>query len=209
MNIIRVQGKGRVEADPDQVSLSFQLESRSPHYAACVEELHGATEALRQEILDAGLTGEHLKTRRFTVQTLYRTDCRDRRVFDAYEASHDLVITFPFRQDLLGRVLAQVGQGQSGAQVNVTFSLADSEGLRQRVLARAVEEARSNARTLAAAAGLKLGEILPIDYGSVEVHIRESEHRFELCSLSARSTFGITPEAVSLEDTVTLVYAIG
>lgn len=110
---------------------------------------------------------------------------------------------------LLNRVLRHVAQGHSGAEIRLTFSVKDKDGLRKRVLAEAVRTAKENAEALAAAAGMTLGKLQQIDYGWAEVRIYDREASM-LCEGPSPAPpayeADIEPEDVVAEDKVTLVY---
>ena len=64
-------------------------------------------------------------------------------VFDGYRGRHSLHIEFPADKDLLNKVLRQIAQGHSGAEVGIAFTVSDKESVKQGALAEAVKTALS------------------------------------------------------------------
>ncbi|HNW93047.1 MAG TPA: SIMPL domain-containing protein [bacterium] len=209
MRVIKVQGKGRIAASPDMVTLSFGVQAKAKNYAACLDLLNCNTEALRASITAAGCDRSRLKTGEYEITT--DTQYKDgKHIHLGYCASHQLHIELPMDKELLDRTLQQVAKSQSGARIHLSFSVGDTDGMRRRVLAAAVRAAQANATVLADAAGITLGALQQIDYGWQEIRVQGYETEL-LCVRSeaqATATADIEPDEVSAEDTVTLVYAI-
>lgn len=209
MRQLKVHGSGHVVAEPDMVTVSFDVEVNVYDYEECLRTLNMRVEDLRQSMSTAGLERAQLKTSAFNVRV--NSKYKDgKSVFAGYSASHRLKIDLPVDKELLNRVLRHVASGLSGAEINLYFSVRDKEPLRKRVLTQAVQKAKENAETLASAAGVTLGKLIQIDYGWTEVHIHESESNMVSASASKREfDVDIEPEDVSASDSVTLVYEIG
>ena len=172
MRTLKVQGKGHISVEPDRVILSFDVEVMLPDYGECLQALNARAGNLKQSMVSAGLDKTHLKTSAFNVRV--KTQYQDgQHIFAGYAASHNMRIELPLDKTLLNEVLKSVAQGHSGAEIRLSFSIKDADLLRKRVLAQAVQVARENAETLAAAAGVKLGQLVQMDYGWAEVRIQE------------------------------------
>ncbi len=211
MRMLKVQGKGRVNLEPDVVTLSFDVETKSKDYAECLQSLNARAEDLRTSMTAAGLDRAELKTSAFNVRV--ETQYKDgQHIFASYCASHNMKIELPVDKELLNRALRQIAQGHSGAEIKLNFSVKDKDALRKLVLLDAVRTAKNNAETLASASGMKLGKLQQIDYGWSEVHIYDREASM-ICDAPAvmqdvDSATDIEPEDVTAEDIVTLVYEI-
>ena len=137
MRQIRVHGKGHVVAEPDMVTISFDVEVNVYDYEECLRTLNMRVEDLRQSITAAGLERAQLKTSSFNVHV--NSKYKDgRSIFAGYSASHRMHIELPVDKELLNRVLRNVAGGLSGAEINLSFSVRDKESLRKKVLANAV-----------------------------------------------------------------------
>lgn len=208
MGVLKVQGKGTVFAEPDIVTLSFEVAAKDWEYAESVQELNKRTDALRSSVESVGHDRTELKTTSFSVHTATRYD-DGHSVFDGYEASHCLRIQLPLDKELLNNILRSIATGGSETELRISFSVKDKKLLKRQALKKAVEEAMRNARNLANASDVRLGKIEQIEYGWSEVHIYD-QHVDAMLAASPPDQYGVDvePEEVSAEDNVTLVYEI-
>ena len=206
MGAITVKGRGYVSAQPDVVTLSFDVGTKARDYAECVDRLTGRTAALRQDLAAAGADCAELKTTNFSVNVAYRYD-KSRYYFDGYSASHRLEIELPADKDMLNRVLGAVAKGHSGAEIRIHFSVKDTENLRQQALAEAVRVAKLSADSLAQAAGVKLGKIRSIAHGWDEIRLSGPSYGV-VCDSVSDAKVDIDPKDVSISEDVTVVYEI-
>jgi len=207
---LKVQGKGCVSEEPDMVTLSFDVSVEVLNYEDCLHALNTRTESLRKNIELSGLDKTHLKTTSFRVRVKTQY-VNGEHIFSGYSASHEMNIELPMDKNTLNKVLQHVADGHSNAEISITFSIKDKKALRKKVLTQAVQTAKENAKTLALAADVKLGELMKIDYGWSEVHIYDHQEDFLCQSISSDSLHynaDIEPENVKAEDNVTLIYEI-
>ena len=209
MRVLKVQGKGSVSVPPDTAVFSFEILAEHKKYKACHENLNRRVALLRQELADCGIARTEVKTTNYRVHTKSRYE-NGRSWLDGYTGSHDVRVEAPFSQENVNRVLTAVGKGTSGAQISLSFTVKDADAVRKLVLEDAVRKAKANAETLAFAAGVRLGSLVQMDYGWVELRLSTEEYD---CHCSAdlapsRSAPDIEPEDIRAEDTVTLVYEI-
>jgi uncharacterized protein YggE len=205
MRVLKVMGKGQVAVEPDLVTFSFGVEVENRDYGECVTQLNERADNLKQSMANAGLERTGLKTSDFSIRV--KNKYKDGKYyFDGYSASHRMHIRLPVDKQLLNRVLGHLAKGHSGAEISLTFSVADQDGLRKKVLTQAVRVARENATTLAAAAGVKLGQLVQMEHGWSEVHIFDRSAQM-ICESNDLNP-DIEPEDVEAQDNVTLVYEI-
>ena len=210
MKILKVIGEGTVTSQPDQVILSFNVKSKSMEYSTCINNLNTKTDNLRNNIVSADLSKTDLKTTSFNIDSEFRYNNNDDYIFDGYSASHQLVIKLPMDKELLNQVLHRITEGHSEAEIEMDFTIRDQEAVNRKVLARAVQNARQNAETLATAAGVVLGELQQIDYGGSEVRVRHLRSNI-LCEQSFSDSLhfvDIETADVKSQDSVTLVYEV-
>jgi len=207
--VIRVQGRGKLRTDPDLTVLGFQVRGRSTDYADAVERAALEVEAIRGAIQGRGIARTALKTVRFGVGREEEWDPKhERRLFQGFAAVHALRLELPRTADA-GAVLDAIADTAPGAQVQVTFELADPDAFRQRLLAAAVAAALQNAATIAGAAGVRLGPIAGIEYGWTDVR-PISPLAFEARAVrGAAAPTSFEPEAIEGEESVTVSWTIG
>jgi uncharacterized protein YggE len=207
MRLLKVQGKGQVTAEPDMVTVSFDVEVKVRDYEECLRTLNTRADDLRQSMATSGLNRAQLKTTAFNVQV--ESQYKDgKHVFAGYRASHRMQIELPMDKNALNEVLRHVAKGHSGAKISLAFSVRDKDALRKKVLVQAVQAAKENAATLASAAGVTLGKLMQMDYVWSEVRIYDPGECIEFGAAIHESEADIEPEDVRAEDNVTLVYEI-
>ncbi len=206
--VIRVLGRGRLRADPDLAVLEFQLRGRSADYADAVERAAIEVERIRAAIGAQGVARTALKTTRFSVGREEEWDPkRETRLFLGYAAVHALRLELP-RTAAAGGVLDTIAEAAPGAEIRISFEIGNADGFRQRLLAAAVEAARRNAETIAAASGVRLGPIAGIEYGRSEVRAASPLMLESRAVRGAAAPTSFEPEAVEGEESVTVSWTI-
>ena len=194
---------------PDTVVFSFEILAEHKEYSTCHENLNRRVAELRQELGRCGIDRAEVKTSDYRIQVKSRYE-NGRSWHDGYTARHHIRVETPFSQENINRVLSTVGSGVSGTQIALSFTVNDKDAVRKLVLEDAVRKAMTNAETLAAAAGVRLGALVQMEYGWLEV--RYSTGEYDCCCESGESYDpappNIDPEDVKAEDSVTLIYEI-
>ncbi|MFZ4704293.1 MAG: SIMPL domain-containing protein [Candidatus Methylumidiphilus sp.] len=212
MRTLTVTGKGHVEMAPNQVILSFSLSAEGYAYQGTVEALNFKVEKLRAAAEGFGVGRSQLKTANFSIMPKYQYHERTReREFRGFTASHDLRLEIPFGKETLNRALDAIAASGSDANFNIRFAVAETEELKKRTLQAAVADAAAKARIIAEAAAVRLGGIVRVDYGSMEIHFVEPDFDVSPMACKAPSTpeTDIEPEEVSSSVSVTFVWEIG
>ena len=85
----------------------------------------------------------------------------------------------------------------------------DKEKVKNDLLEKAVEDATTKAKVLSKASGVKLKEILDIDYTWGEINIT-SEPKIDWMMIKEETSYNIDIEAedIDMQDTVTVTWAI-
>ena len=203
---MRVQGRAVVSGERDLVILRFSLNSKAMSYGTSLESMYKRVEMLRQELESVGVDRTELKTSNLSVSPHFES-VKDKYVFSGYVASQNMKLELPMDRQHLNQVLDRVTESKSGAEMRISFGLKDESALRQRALEEAVANARKNAETLAKAAGVKLGNLLQVDYGWSEVYFRSEESSgLVIANREARDAPDVEPEGARLEDSVTTIW---
>ena len=213
---ITVKGIGRVTARPDYVVLSMALETKDMDYG---KAMSGA--ALHLEDLDRALTGvgfgkDDLKTTNFIADTSY-TNVRKpsgefERVFDGYAVRHNLRLAFDFDMARLAETLAAVTGCLSNPDLSVSFTVKDPSSINKEMLRSAAANAREKAEVLCQAAGVRLGELLAINYNWEELNI-VSNTRYAMAEDCLAvpgmvKSMSIQPDDIDVSDTAAFMWAI-
>ncbi len=205
--LIRVQGSGQVASTPDTVILGLELISEHRDYGKATSDAARKLELLRAALPKADLTTEQLKTDSFNVGVERDYDS-GKYTFKGYSVKHNLSLRLPFDPAHLGRVLTTVTASNAKASLSLTFTVADPEEVKRRVLEDAVRNARSRAEIIATAAGQKLGAIHGIEYGHTEILIRSESHSLSTAYESPAMDLNLNPSDIESEDTVLVAWEL-
>lgn len=216
--LITVKGLGSVTVKPDQVIITLTLSSVDPEYAAAMARAAADIEALKAAAVSAGHKEKALKTDDFGVSGEYddRQDERGgwRRVFVGYRCSHTLTLTFPLDMEKLDRTITAFSGCGANPELGIAFTVKNPGAVSDKLLKAAVENAAKKAAVIASAAGMKLGGIASIDYGTSErvYTSRTNLNGAMLCKATGavkRSPMAdIVPEDISSTDSVTVVWEL-
>ena len=213
---IRVTGKGKISVSPDTIRLNINAEGVFKEYAESVNKASEETSLIREAISKAGLDPTDLKTSHFGVDTEYESfsdrNNNWKRKFIGYKYHHRMNIKFPNDNEILGNALYQLANCPVNVEFSIEHTVKDAEAVRNELLGKAVEDSKAKADVLSKAAGVKLGDILTIDYswGELEIYSRPMEYG----GLAAREIsldcclVDIEAEDIDVQDTVTVVWKI-
>ncbi len=212
---IRVTGKGKVAVKPDTIRINIEARGIFVDYAEAVEESTKQTKVLRQTMQEAGLNGEDLKTRHFSIETQYENyrdennDYKSR--FIGYQYHHMTTIQFRNDNEQLGQVLFALAKSKAEVEFTIQYTVEDQESIKSELLKNAVADAKKKAEVLADASGVTLGEIKHINYswGEVEI-VSKPMNRMMALGAGPSDSFEIDIEAedIQLDDTVTIEWTI-
>lgn len=211
---ITVKGTGRISKAPDQIAVSLEMERRDRAYDQVVALANMAVAQLTAAIRDAGMDEKQLRTQSYQIDTVYDSIQNGqgsyRRVFGGYRCRIRMAVRFPLDMRVLGRVLQGISACGASPEIGIRFGLADEDAAKDELLADAARDARKKAELLAAAAEVRLGALLSIQYAWSELRF-EADTEF-LCDAVAKPCaapdIDLAPEDVERSDTAVFVWAI-
>ena len=165
---IHVTGNATLEAPPDFASVSVGVTSKAATTAAAIDGTSGSAAKIIEAARSAGIAPRDIQTGYVSLQPAYRTvrdsSGQSEQRPDGYLATNSVDVRV---RDLarLGEILRTVVDSGANRISGVDFRLADPGRLELKALDAAVKDARRQADTIAAAAGVKLGRIEEIRYG--------------------------------------------
>lgn len=211
---ISVKGVGKATAKVDYIVLSMSLESLYMDYDKAVEIASAQIESLRESLEKIGFNKEDLKTTNFNVGTHYESN-RDhndnfKRVFKGFKVSHDLKLAFDFSVERLSLTLSAILKSNANPDFSIRFTIKNPNNLKEDMLKDASENAKKKAEILCQASGVKLGELVRIDYNWGEINIYSSTRysAFESEPMLMRNAIEFEPEDVEESDSATFVWEI-
>lgn len=210
---IRVKGKGKISVKPDTIKITIKAEGLCWNYDETIEQSTQDTRILRDTLKNAWLDPKNLKTTYFSIDSKYERyrDKNDdyKEKFVGYEYNHRAYIEFNNDNKILGKVLYELAHCDVKVKFDINYTVKDKEKVKNDLLEKAVEDSTTKAKVLAKASGVKLKEILNIDYSWGEIDIYSSPMD-DLMVCEAKSSYDIDIEAddIDVQDTVTITWTI-
>ena len=215
---IRVTGRGRLKVHPDRTRITLTLEGVLEQYEEAMAESAKAAEEIRGLLCGLGFEKTDLKTTDWSVDTEYRSykyggEYRQKLVGYRYE--HDMKVEFDSDNVRLGKILYALAHSPRHPEFRISYTVKDPESVKNRLLGKAVEDAREKGQILAGAAGVTLGKIRQIDYSWGEMRFETSPMdkmvMADCCVEGPDKSYAldIEPDDIDTSDTVTVIWEIG
>lgn len=216
---IRVTGKGVVTVKPDVMCISVTINDIVKDYQKCLDLSVERTNDVKALFKGFGFTSEDIKTISFGVKEEYQ-QVRDengnyKREFRGYVFRHTMMVQFDFDNKRLGEILKSLAsESRLKAEFGISYTVKDKEAVKNEVIVKAVKDAKAKAELIREAADIRVSHIQKIDYSWQEV-IVERRNTFgggftakESSAIANAYEMDIQPDDITVEDTVTLEYAL-
>lgn len=213
---IHVKGMGQASMSPDYVTISLKLSAKHKEYAHAMQIGAQQVDMLREAVVSAGFSADELKTTDFSVDSEYENEeyeengfTRYHRVFIGYECIHKLRLAFELDQERITKAMTAIEDCVAEPEASIVFTVKDARLMRDLIMDSAAEDARRKAEILCRASGVKLGNLLRIEYSWSKVEI---DHYLDIPMWMPKgkksSTYNIQPDDVRGEDTVDFIWEI-
>lgn len=203
---ITVTGAGTAFAAPDRVRIEGSISGKRSDYAQATAAAADSVRDLKKAVGDAGFDMDMVRTTRFSVRADYRSveeNGERRNVFDGFVFNHGITFSIDAADDSLGRVLQAMFECENAPQFNVSYYVSDPSKPMASAREAAVKDARHKAKALAESAGVRLGQIVLINYAS---SCCEGSNMALMCGRSMGAD--ITPQDERFDDSVTVSWSI-
>lgn len=162
---VEVSAVGRVDATTDRAVVRFAVETEATDAAEASQENARRMDAVLQAVRELGVEGTELETSGYQLSPIYRRPAQGgTQEIAGYRAQNFVEVTLD-DVDAVGRVIdAAIGAGANRI-AGLTFTARDTRPARLEALRIAVERAREEAETMAAALGVPLGPPLEVRTG--------------------------------------------
>ena len=213
---ITVKGIGKVSARSDYVILEMKLEAKDKQYDKVMDIATKQLTQLKQSLLSIGFEKDAVKTTNFNVYTDYDRykDEHDnyQRVFNGFVCCHQLKLAFDFDLKRLSEVLVTIASCPTHLEFDIVFTVKNPTEINDALLKEATINAKKKAELLCEASGVKLGQLLTIDYNWGELNIySDTKYKFDgktFKEFLAIPSMDIEPDDIDVRDTATFVWEI-
>jgi uncharacterized protein YggE len=215
---IKVTGKSNTKASPDYTRISLTLSDTLKEYDAClaksVEDMNIIVECIKH----FGFERSELKTSSFEIDRK-KQSYRDKydnwkERFLGYEYTENVNFTFKNDNVRLGKILYALAHLPIVPEIRISYFCNDVESIKNRLLELAIKDAKKKAELLTSASGVKLCEILDIDYSWVNVTLELDDLKlcpsgaFQDCCDGAGYDVEFEPDDISTSDSVRITFRI-
>lgn len=210
--IITVKGTGTASAKPDQVILKMNLKTSHNDYPKCMKLADTRCSILQSALKKTGFSAEEIKTADFRIKQDYHYGKNHEKIMDDWQCFHSLKVEFPLDIPRLKQILGSIASCGVQMEFSLDFTVSDGNALQKAMLANAAVDARQKAEILCSASGVKLGNLLEINYSWGELNIiSHTDYEEDLTIGSPFATecmSDIAPEDINVRDTATFIWAI-
>lgn len=166
VQIVSVGGHGEVNVAPDTASIFIGVDVTKPTLAEAQAQATAQATAVIATLKAAGIADEDIQTTSYNVYVLNDTSRHaDPNTITGYEITNQLQVTVRDTA-LLGQLLDQAVKAGANDVSGISFYVDDQTAAASEARRLAVEDARTKAEELAAAAGLTLGPVISMTEGT-------------------------------------------
>ena len=215
---IKVTGKSSVQASPDYTRISLTISDTLREYDLCLAKSVEDMNIIVECIKNFGFERKELKTSSFEINRKtegYRDRNDDWKYrFVGYEYTENLNFTFKNDNERLGKILYALAHLPIIPEINISYFCTDAETIKNQLLELAIKDAKKKAEILTNASGVKLCEILDIDYSWINITLESDDMKFckpktlEDCCMSAAYDVDFEPDDISASDSVRITFRI-
>ena len=163
---VSVSGHGSVNVPPDTASVNIGVDVIKPTLDEAQEQATTQAAAVIEALKAAGIADEDIQTEYYSVNIMRDySENADPTLITGFEIINQLRVTVR-DTDTLGEILDAAVNAGANSIYGVTFYVDDQTAAQSEARAEAVEDARTKAEELAAAAEMTLGPVIAIAEGT-------------------------------------------
>ncbi|HEV7280911.1 MAG TPA: SIMPL domain-containing protein [Pirellulaceae bacterium] len=214
---IEVTGEGKVSAKPDLAVVTAGVTTQAPQAQEALAQNNEAMTQVVATLKDRGVAAKDIQTSQFDVSPVYEhnrdqafNQGRERQEAPklvAYRVTNQVTVDVR-KIDELGQILDALVQAGGNDISGIQFAVDDPAKLLEEARAKAVQEGRRRAETLAQAADVQLGPVLRIQESGAGFP-QPTPYRSRQMAFAAAESVPIESGEQEFTVTVNLTYAIG
>ncbi len=206
---ITVTGQGQASGAPDQAHVNAGVQTMAPTVEEATRQNQAAVGRIMDALKQQGIAEKHIQTSNYSIWPEQRQDPRRNGELSitGYRVSNTVNVTIT-EIDKVGKVLGAVTDAGANTIHGVNFSVQDDAALEQQARAAAMANAIERATSLAALAGVELGDVQTISMASGGGHPVPMMANARMAMAEAASVPGIAPGELSVSVQVHVVFAI-
>jgi uncharacterized protein YggE len=205
---LSVTGSGQAYLAPDIAYIYIGVHTEKQTAAEAVDENTAQTQKLIQAIQDFGIDAKDIRTTNFSIWPMDQFDPATGRPTGEKTYAVDNTVYVTVRElDRLGDLLDTAVQAGANTVNSVQFDVADKDAALKEARVDAMKDAQTQAKELADAAGLTLGEVQSINFADNQYPIFDGKGGGGGAAAEAAAV-PIQPGQLTFTVTVNITYAI-
>ena len=207
---IIITGKSQLNISPDMIKLSFKIITQETAYSQVLNFLSDNANSLIDVLTSHGFNTNEIKTTRYTIHrwTKYQNG---QELNLGYEGEHSLFVEFKIDSTKINEIINHITEKVPCVSINISYSCSKLEQYDKELLELAIKDAQDKAKFIAKTSGVKLKQILNINYSTQPTNINfglEYNHlRADKCFATARVP-NMTPEDKIVEKSIDIIWEI-
>lgn len=209
---VTVNGTAKGSIVPDMTELNIHLSSVKMNMADATKAIGEQTQQFLKILKQLGFQESDVKTTNYSASK--NRVYHEKGVVDSgYVVSQNLTVKFAYNQATLQKIVARFSETKDPVDFNIGFYLSDAlrDKTEGELQAKAVADARKKANNLSAAAGVKMGTVKSIIYGSENpgpVYYKADMRLFASAEASDGANLRFAPQEIELQESVTVIWFI-
>lgn len=206
---ISTEGKGKMTIAPDWITTYISVESKSMDYGKVVNDLNAKASTLEKQLVMAGFSKQDLKTSSYTVNKNIIW-AEGRSIDSGYVGQQSFTIEFENNPKKVADLVKAFAESKVSVNFNFAFGLSPDKkiNVRNQLIQSAVKDASEKAKVIAEASGVKLKNIIKIDYGQPEINNPQPYMRESMAMEKADQFGGFNLKDIELTDSINIVWEI-
>ena len=202
--VIRVHGEATITVEPDLAELNVGVETEGPTAKGAAQRNAEKQEAVLKTLRELLGPDADIKTVGYTVNPVYHHPRDGKRSITGYKVANTIRIR---TEDLtrVGDIIDRAHQAGANTTRGLHFLLRDDTAVQLEALGLASQEARTKAKAMASALGIKIKRIIRVEETSPRA--RPLTSRFALKATSVART-PVEPGTLEVHASVTLTVEV-
>ena len=205
LHTMSVDGRGAVETQPDQATVSIGVATRAREASAAQSESAARVRSVIDAVRGLGIGENDIRTSSYSFHPFYRrTENRENEI-EGYEVENS--VTVSVRDiSLAGKVIdAALGSGANQVH-SLEFHVSDTQKIRRQALLAAIRDAKEKAETIASGLGCRIVGIHHVSESTGDFVSRE--YNVAMMSKAVGDSTPVENGMVSLEARVSIEFIL-
>lgn len=217
MRTITIKGTGKAIRNPDLVICKISATTLEEEFNDSLESMNKLVDDIKISLKENGFNDDDLKTVTFDINQRYGhvkkgiINKEYQQKFLGFQIEHELKLEFDLDNNKITKLVNCLKKFSDNIEFRLIFTVKDKESMKKEILINATENARFHAEILAEASSAKLGKLIKINYGWVDVNFESNtdlSNAMEFTDAIDYSMIDINPEEIEISDNVTFVWEL-